>query len=74
MKLLQDAHNLPGRTCVQVTGGLIYPMIGGAFDSEDDTFKEPRNTLYIGATLSQDIRNAVAGIVPFTCARYKPSR
>ena len=41
----------------------IYPMIGGAFDSEDDTFKEPRNTLYIGATLSQDIRNAVAGIV-----------
>ena len=42
----------------------IYPMIGGAFDSEDDTFKEPRNTLYIGATLSQDIRNAVAGIVP----------
>ena len=42
----------------------IYPMIGGPFDSEDDTFKEPRNTLYIGATLSQDIRNAVAGIVP----------
>ena len=42
----------------------IYPMIGGAFDSEDDTFKEPRNTLYIGATLSQDIRNAVTGIVP----------
>ena len=42
----------------------IYPMIGGAFDSEDDTFKEPRNTLYIGATLSQEIRNAVAGIAP----------
>lgn len=42
----------------------IYPMIGGAFDSEDDTFKDPRNTLYIGATLSQDIRNAVAGIMP----------
>lgn len=42
----------------------IYPMIGGAFDSEDDTFKEPRNTLYIGATLSQDIRDAVAGIAP----------
>ena len=42
----------------------VFPMIGGAFDSEDDTFKEPRNTLYIGATLSQDIRNAVAGIVP----------
>ena len=42
----------------------IYPMIGGSFDSEDDAFREPRNTLYVGATLSQEIRDAVSGIVP----------
>ncbi len=42
----------------------LYPMIGGAFDSEDDEFRAPRNTLYIGATLSQDIRDAVSGIAP----------
>ena len=42
----------------------IYPMIGGSFDSEDDEFREPRNTLYVGATLSQEIRDAVAGITP----------
>ena len=42
----------------------IYPMIGGSFDSEDDAYREPRNTLYVGATLSQEIRDAVAGIVP----------
>ena len=42
----------------------LYPMIGGSFDSEDDEFRAPRNTLYIGATLSQDIREAVSGISP----------
>ena len=42
----------------------LYPMIGGSFDSEDDEFRAPRNTLYIGATLSQDIRDAVSGIAP----------
>ena len=42
----------------------IYPMIGGSFDSEDDVFREQRNTLYVGATLSQEIRDAVSGIVP----------
>ena len=42
----------------------LYPMIGGSFDSEDDEFRAPRNTLYIGATLSQDIRDAVSGISP----------
>ena len=42
----------------------LYPMIGGPFDSEDDTFRVPRNTLYIGATLSQDIRDAVSGVSP----------
>ena len=28
------------------------------------TYREPRNTLYVGATLSQEIRDAVSGIVP----------
>ena len=42
----------------------LYPMIGGSFDSEDDEFRAPRNTLYVGATLSQEIRDAVSGIVP----------
>ena len=42
----------------------IYPMIGGSFDSEDDEFRSPRNTLYVGATLSQEIRDAVAGVSP----------
>ena len=42
----------------------LYPMIGGSFDSEDDGFRAPRNTLYIGATLSQEIRDAVSGISP----------
>ena len=42
----------------------IYPMIGGPFDSEDDTYREPRNRLYIGATLSQELRTAVSGLVP----------
>ena len=47
----------------------IYPMIGGSFDSEDDEFREPRNTLYVGATLSQEIRDAVSGFGPpaFCC-------
>ena len=42
----------------------LYPMIGGSFDSEDDEFLAPRNTLYVGATLSQEIRDAVSGIAP----------
>ena len=42
----------------------LYPMIGGSFDSEDDEFRAPRNTLYVGATLSQEIRDAVSGISP----------
>ena len=42
----------------------LYPMIGGSFDSEDDTYREPRNRLYVGATLSQEIRDAVSGIAP----------
>ena len=42
----------------------LYPMISGSFDSEDDAYREPRNSLYVGATLSQEIRDAVSGIVP----------
>jgi len=51
---------------VRINIGLvsIYPMIGGPFDSEDDEFRAPRNTLYVGATFSQEIRDAVAGISP----------
>ena len=42
----------------------IYPMIDGSFDSEDADFDPERNSLYIGATLSQSLRDRVAGIVP----------
>ena len=42
----------------------IYPMIDGSFDSEDADFDPERNSLYIGATLSQNLRDRVAGIVP----------
>ena len=42
----------------------LFPMIGGSFDSEDDAYREPRNALYVGATLSQEIRDAVSGMVP----------
>lgn len=42
----------------------IYPMIDGSFDSEDAEFDPERNSLYIGATLSQSLRDRVAGIVP----------
>ena len=42
----------------------IYPRIDGSFDSEDADFDPERNSLYIGATLSQSLRDRVAGIVP----------
>ena len=42
----------------------IYPMIDGSFDSEDAEFDPKRNSLYVGATLSQELRDAVAGIAP----------
>ena len=42
----------------------IYPMIDGSFDSEDAEFDPERNSLYVGATLSQPLRDRVAGIVP----------
>ena len=42
----------------------IYPMIDGSFDSEDAEFDPKRNSLYVGATLSQSLRDRVAGIVP----------
>ena len=42
----------------------IYPMIDGSFDSEDAPFDPKRNSLYVGATLSQDLRDRVAGIAP----------
>ena len=42
----------------------IYPMIDGSFDSEDAEFDPKRNSLYVGATLSQELRDRVAGIAP----------
>ena len=42
----------------------IYPMIDGSFDSEDADFDPERNSLYIGATFSQSLRDRIAGIVP----------
>ena len=42
----------------------IYPMIDGSFDSEDAPFDPKRNSLYVGATLSQELRDRVAGIAP----------
>ena len=42
----------------------IYPMIDGSFDSEDAPFDPQRNSLYVGATLSQELRDRVAGIAP----------
>ena len=42
----------------------IYPMIDGSFDSEDAPFDPKRNSLYVGATLSQELRDRVSGIAP----------
>ena len=42
----------------------IYPMIDGSFDSEDANFDPERNSLYVGASFSQELRDRVAGIAP----------
>lgn len=42
----------------------IYPMISGSFDTEDAAFDPKRNTLYVGASCSRELRDAVAGISP----------
>ena len=42
----------------------FYPMIDGSFDSEDAPFDPKRYTLYVGASISQDLRDRVAGIAP----------
>ena len=42
----------------------IYPMIDGSFDAEDAAFDPKRNSLYVGASLSQELRDRVAGIAP----------
>ena len=42
----------------------IYPMIDGSFDSEDAPFDPERNSLYVGASFSQELRDQVAGIAP----------
>ena len=47
--------------------GLSFCVVSDPFDSEDDVCREPRNMLYIGATLAQEIRDAVSGLLPFKC-------
>ena len=42
----------------------LQPMIDGSFDSEDANFDPKRNSLYVGASFSQELRDRVAGIAP----------
>ena len=42
----------------------LYPAIDGSFDSEDAPFDPARNTLYVGASFAQELRDMVAGIAP----------
>ena len=42
----------------------LFPNIDGSFDSEDADFDPKRNSLYVGASLSQELRDLVAGIAP----------
>ena len=42
----------------------IYPAIDGSFDSEDAPFDPERNTLFVGASFAQELRDMVAGIAP----------
>ena len=42
----------------------LAPNIDGSFDSEDADFDPKRNSLYVGASLSQELRDLVAGIAP----------
>ena len=42
----------------------LQPMIDGSFDSEDANFDPKRNSLYVGASFSQDLRDRVTGIAP----------
>ena len=42
----------------------IYPMIDGSFDAEDSEFDPKRNSLYVGASFAQELRDLVAGIAP----------
>ena len=42
----------------------LQPAIDGSFDSEDANFDPKRNSLYVGASFSQELRDRVAGIAP----------
>ena len=42
----------------------LYPAIDGSFDTEDANFDPKRNTLYVGASFSQELRDRVSGIAP----------
>lgn len=51
---------------VRVSTGTVavYPMIGGSFGSEDAAYDAAKNSLYIGATLSQSVQDRLEGVVP----------
>ena len=42
----------------------LYPAIDGSFDSEDANFDPERNSLFVGASFSQELRDRVMGIAP----------
>ncbi|MBP5284550.1 MAG: hypothetical protein ILO34_00385 [Kiritimatiellae bacterium] len=51
---------------VRVNTGTVslYPAISGSFDSEDGAFDPGRNKLYVGASLSKGVRDALAELSP----------
>ena len=42
----------------------LYPAIDGSFETEDANFDPGRNTLYVGASFSRELRDRVSGIAP----------
>ena len=64
--LYEYAAETIAREVVRINLGSIslYPSIDGSFDSEDAPFDPTRNSLYVGASFAQELRDAVAGIAP----------
>ena len=64
--LYEYAAERIAREAVRINLGSVsvYPSIEGSFDSEDADFDPARNALVVGASLSQEIRDRVAGVVP----------
>jgi len=55
-----------GDKVVRISTGTVslYPAISGSFPSEDAEFDVTKNTLYVGASFSQALRDSVAGVSP----------